>query len=552
MSAQNSKKINPASCLDLRKSGITTTGMYKLKLNQYSSTFQAFCDMETNGGGWTLVASVHENNMQGKCTTGDKWSDELDYYSSMNGTSGSANPWASTSTFGSPESANSEDYKNPAYFDLPASDVMIWHVPNNYPSHEWDQHVSLKYYTDNGFLSAHRNLAGLFTGKYAMERVPDKSTYDGVDAIMRSLNESMAELRNGVPDFYMYQYDGHNTIGDGGRDMYDDGNAVFFRIGDSGSYQQVEYDKTVSNLEVGVEYTSTTTHPFFTMAFIGNKNGGVREFSLKVESGTGADSDGRVDSFEGEINLGNFHMDYSTYNIHHALTDPSIIEVYFAIYNYEDWDSLVPRNRRDRFYPLDWSSTTDRLTNTVAMGGNPQNVLMGYTLLSKEHGGNVEELTVRQTLARILDKVSDFTKISGYNCSRKDESVITPVKFQVGDVQEVTAGVPPLQRPDVTGGFIQFRALSSKGFPYAICPGVQTDTCRASSVCIGGMNTMREDPGACGDFAGWDGNHSEEPGLEPAGNSRSISDINSSIFIFTRDLPPEPAPKNSKKTKKSG
>ena len=49
---------------------------------------------------------------------------------------------------------------------------------------------------------------------------------------MRSLNESMAELRNGVPDFYMYQYDGHNTIGDGGRDMYDDGNAVGWSVPD--------------------------------------------------------------------------------------------------------------------------------------------------------------------------------------------------------------------------------------------------------------------------------------------------------------------------------
>ena len=32
--------------------------------------------METNGGGWTLVASVHENNIDGKCSPGDKWSSE--------------------------------------------------------------------------------------------------------------------------------------------------------------------------------------------------------------------------------------------------------------------------------------------------------------------------------------------------------------------------------------------------------------------------------------------------------------------------------------------
>lgn len=32
--------------------------------------------MESAGGGWTLVASVHENNIYGRCTLGDKWSSE--------------------------------------------------------------------------------------------------------------------------------------------------------------------------------------------------------------------------------------------------------------------------------------------------------------------------------------------------------------------------------------------------------------------------------------------------------------------------------------------
>lgn len=35
--------------------------------------------MTTSGGGWTLVASVHENNIDGKCSIGDKWSSEEGY-----------------------------------------------------------------------------------------------------------------------------------------------------------------------------------------------------------------------------------------------------------------------------------------------------------------------------------------------------------------------------------------------------------------------------------------------------------------------------------------
>jgi len=32
--------------------------------------------MTTNGGGWTLVASIHENNIYGQCTVGDRWTSQ--------------------------------------------------------------------------------------------------------------------------------------------------------------------------------------------------------------------------------------------------------------------------------------------------------------------------------------------------------------------------------------------------------------------------------------------------------------------------------------------
>jgi len=45
--------------------------------------------MESVGGGWTLVAAIHENNIEGKCTLGDKWSSEQGsgYYQKYNGKS---------------------------------------------------------------------------------------------------------------------------------------------------------------------------------------------------------------------------------------------------------------------------------------------------------------------------------------------------------------------------------------------------------------------------------------------------------------------------------
>ena len=61
----------------------------------------------SGGGGWTLVANVHENRMLGKCI-GDRWSSQqgnrADY------PEGDGN-WANYNTFGSAEVATSDDYR---------------------------------------------------------------------------------------------------------------------------------------------------------------------------------------------------------------------------------------------------------------------------------------------------------------------------------------------------------------------------------------------------------------------------------------------------------
>ena len=82
-------------------------GLYHLR-TENGVIYQTFCDMTSGGGGWTLVASVHENNMHGKCTVGDRWSSQqgnrADY------PEGDGN-WANYNTFGSAEAATSDDYK---------------------------------------------------------------------------------------------------------------------------------------------------------------------------------------------------------------------------------------------------------------------------------------------------------------------------------------------------------------------------------------------------------------------------------------------------------
>lgn len=133
-------------------------GIYTLT-TEHGIRYQAFCDM--TGGGWTLVASVHENNINGKCTVGDRWSSQQG--SHENYPEGDGN-WANYNTFGLADGASSDDYKSPGYYDIAADNVAIWHVPNKTPMTSWKKSSLLRYHTTNGILSQHGgNLFHLFT-----------------------------------------------------------------------------------------------------------------------------------------------------------------------------------------------------------------------------------------------------------------------------------------------------------------------------------------------------------------------------------------------------
>ena len=159
------------SCLQYKeKLGTNENGIYKIEdLN--GNIYETYCDFTADGGGWTLVASIHENNIgdgsTGKCTVGDKWSSEQG--NDPTRLRGDGN-WQNRNIFGHVTAAASDDYKNPAYFELKAQNIMVWQVPNETPLRHFNSSSYLQYRTTDGVLGRYGgNLFTLYNDYYPIE-----------------------------------------------------------------------------------------------------------------------------------------------------------------------------------------------------------------------------------------------------------------------------------------------------------------------------------------------------------------------------------------------
>ncbi|XP_078491101.1 uncharacterized protein LOC144747153 [Ciona intestinalis] len=313
------------SCLNLKNtSGVLSDGYYFIQPSGNIAPFQVFCDMITAGGGWTLVASVHENDINGKCTTGDMWfSNDLPQYSIF------SRNWENTNIFGNVKEATSADYKNIGYSAMKASNLMLRHVPNKTPVDESRSFASLQYHTSNNFLDKYgANLFTTYTMHYPMNPTATVTYPPNINKLVDAIAALSTNLTSGIPDFYKYTY---GTLTDR---LQNGGNNTFTNFG---MHISLEINCT-STMDYGVEFkcpasrtisVSRKSHPFILVTAIENPN--FHSYGHYYIHGYRPSSD-PVTSYKGKLTEGNFELQYRARCIY-GRNVPSVCDVVFAVNN---------------------------------------------------------------------------------------------------------------------------------------------------------------------------------------------------------------------------
>ncbi|XP_077974004.1 uncharacterized protein LOC120347640 isoform X2 [Styela clava] len=202
------------SCHELKMLGFKADGVYYIQTQTDYPKTEVYCDMTSDGGGWTLVASVHESNISVKCGVDDMWSkydmmNELSYPDKTN--------WEAKNTFGNLFKCTSNDYKNDAYHNVKAENIMIWHVPSEISLSAMKQKSYLRYRTTNQFMKNYGgNLKTLFEQHFPLKSNKlDAPTEDILDALAKNADN----IRRKIPDWYDYTY-GENPSQINDKKMY--------------------------------------------------------------------------------------------------------------------------------------------------------------------------------------------------------------------------------------------------------------------------------------------------------------------------------------------
>jgi hypothetical protein len=233
---------------------------------------------------------------------------------------------------------------------------------------------------------------------------------------VRTLYYRQDYIRSLVDQYFHYQVDGDHQIDDGGNDMFDGGNKLEIS-NNFGDLQKMNYGQNYQFNHF--DAASVGSSPFHAALWVDNSNGeNMQDIAVRVFGDAGADGSGNFDVFEGEMQTGGYQVNYVVYQIYGADGDASIIEVYYAISNEENWGSsdLWESNTGNinDWGSFDFSYNTGYPDSTLKLAANTKRTLTMYTLLSRELGfysqrisQNAIEHFLREVVAIVVEGVSD-------------------------------------------------------------------------------------------------------------------------------------------------
>ncbi|MEQ2239760.1 hypothetical protein ILYODFUR_007825 [Ilyodon furcidens] len=74
-------RVHPQDCAEIYRLGIKETGIYTIQPDLHGPTLEAKCDMETAGGGWTLI----QNRQDGSVDFNKTWQEYREGFGSLQG-----------------------------------------------------------------------------------------------------------------------------------------------------------------------------------------------------------------------------------------------------------------------------------------------------------------------------------------------------------------------------------------------------------------------------------------------------------------------------------
>ncbi|XP_076803501.1 uncharacterized protein LOC143447335 [Clavelina lepadiformis] len=260
-----------------------------------------------------------------------------------------------------------------------------------------------------------------------------------VEEIMAQIDNVAKNIIAVIPFWYSYEYDTENSeIEDGGNDLYDFGNRVRFKKNQE-LYLRAVYNQVYYFPEF--QFFTRTIYPFTALMWIENANGTQSSFTLQVDGNVGADQDGGITLYSAtKYEIGKFVLSYKVFQIHSA-EDPSVCELYFTVSSEQTWQS----GGEYAFQVVSFSDETDEIVNSVKLSGRPQNILLGYMLLSKLEGAVITEKEIRQTLAAM---------VSGFDL----RSNLSPTRNTVE-----TTPITRIPDPSITGLLSMMHYYNSSG-----------------------------------------------------------------------------------------